>query len=450
MASDNVEARKISPAVKLNFALLIVLFVALLNAPSFLLANIFIAKNSVPLTTLAVIITLAAYIKITNIAKNRALKVIYKITQIKLQTLDSKNLISSICKKLQKGFKGKFAIILANQYNAASLDNPALSRFYDTKIKLSSSNSHRSIKILSGKVLYFYPLTISGENLGILLVEINIFDDFIFSFRKILPSISSQAAFILESFRTIILLNEIKMSEERERVRSLILSSISHDLKTPLSSIIESLSVHNELMRKNEISVADQQALIFAALSEAKRLNKFISEILEMTKIRSGFFVLKKQFLSARVLIEEVVQRLKSKLKDYELEIVLTEAIKINFDPVSFDQIIQNLMDNITKYSTRNSKITISEKLDEEGYKIFIQDEGGQIDPEKIDLIFNKFERLNQEKQVLGNGLGLSIAKALMEVNNSSICAKNVTNKKGIIFTLMFNDFQSENCDFSI
>ncbi len=376
-------------------------------------------------------------VKITNLAKDRALRAINKIIQIKLQALNLKNLTSLICQTLEKNLKGKFAIILTDQENTLIGGEARLGEFYDTKIKLTP-HPHRLIILKSGKVLYYYPLSITSSSIGVLLVEVGIFSGYFFGFKKVLPLIANHISFILESFRTLILLNNIKLSEEREKVRSLLLSSISHDLKTPLCSIINGLTVFKALMKKNEMSKEDQEDLIAASLEEATRLNKFICNILEMTRIESGAIALKKELINPSFAIKEVLGRLKYGLERYQLKILLNEKIKIDFDLISFEQIIQNLIDNIIKYSPKNTQISIYDKLEKNSYEIFIQDEGGGIDPDKLELMFNKFERLNHQTKPVGHGLGLTIVKALMEINGASIFAMNIKDRKGMVFVLKF------------
>jgi len=387
-------------------------------------------------------IAIAIYNRRIALAKDRALKSINKIIRLKLSAVTLEELISSICQKLNEDLGKKFAIILKEDLGVKNYGDEWLTKKYSKKIAQVLINPRRLFMMRGGKIVNFCPLEIDNKKIGIFLTEVNFSDDFLLSFRKILPSIVDQISFILDSFQTRALLNEIKINEEREQLRSLILSSISHDLKTPLSSIIGGLTIYNKLNDQDKLSKEDQHDLISTALDEAKRLNQFISDVLEMTKIKSGAIVLQKALFDPLDVIEKILNRFQLKLRGYEVDISLSRKVRIAFDPVSFEQIMQNLLDNSLKYSTRNTKITIYEEFDAEGfYNIFIQDEGNGVDPEKLDLIFNKFERFTTDK-VSGAGLGLSIVKALMEANNAKISAQNVEGKSGIIFNLQFRDFQ--------
>jgi len=388
------------------------------------------------------LVVIAIYVKRTIFAKERALKVMNKIVRMKFSDLCLKELVNLICQNLHDDLKKKFTIILSDDDGGVEIyGDLQLYQNYEQKIIEVLKDPRRFYIKKGGRVLHFYPLKISNKGSGIFLAEVSFYDDFILNFSQILPLVADQIFFILENFKTQTLLSEMKINKEREKLRALILSSISHDLKTPLSSIIGGLTIYNKLNTKDKLSKDDQHALISIALDEAKRLHQFISDILEMTKIKSGAITLHKQFFDPISVIKKVLHRFQLKLRDYEVDLSLKSKVHILFDPTSFEQIIQNLLDNSVKYSDRNTKITIREELDEKNlYRIFIQDEGNGIDPEKLDSIFDEFERFTDKGT--GNGLGLSIVKALTEANNAKISVKNVTEKKGIIFILQFHEFQ--------
>jgi K+-sensing histidine kinase KdpD len=372
------------------------------------------------------------------IGKDRALKVINEITQANLLALTIEDLSRMICQKLHQELKGNFAIILSDNGKLSYYGEAQSERLHNVRVKSVLKSGQQLTVMGLQKISHFHPLHVSGKCVGVLFTEIGIWNNFILSFHQILPVIAAQIYLILENFKTRTLLDEIKINEEREKLRSLILSSISHDLKTPLSSIIGGLSVYEKMNSRDKV------AMVTTALEEAIRLNQFISDVLEMTKIKSGSLTLQKQFLNPRAIIERTLQRFEANLKDYRLAMLLSGKISVNFDPISFEQIIQNLVDNIFKYSAKNSRILIYEEaISNDCYKIFFQDEGKGVAPENLDLIFNKFERLtSQGAAIYSSGLGLSIVKALMEINSASISAENVKDNKGIIFILRFHDFQ--------
>ena len=201
------------------------------------------------------------------------------------------------------------------------------------------------------------------------------------------------------------------------------------------------MSVFRALSNQNKLNKENTEILITTALEESERLHSFISDVLEMTRIESGAIKLDKKPLNPFLIVAKILARFEKQLQEYQMEIALDQKIKINFDQIALEQIIQNLVDNTIKYSSKNTKIIICDEISSDNYRIFIKDEGSGIDPTKLDLIFNKFERFSLEDKVLGSGLGLAIVKALMEINNAAIVAKNSDEAKGAVFILEFSEY---------
>ncbi|MCE3255768.1 MAG: sensor protein KdpD [Rickettsiaceae bacterium] len=404
--------------------------------------QISLAANFLLLTAIFLLLMLMIHInnkyKTESLAKEHSLKAIDQITFLKLSASNIEDLVDLVCKKLEENLGGKFWLFLAGKNQQLNCEEP-----YILKAKEVLINSRNQLVRKRRKIIYFQKVAIGEKKFGVLIAEVKPQNDFIY-LRKILPD---QIAVIISNFEMRTKLNEARVNQEREKLRSLILSSISHDLKTPLSSIIGSLNIFKDLSNRNKLDKESKETLITTAIEEAERLKSFIDDVLEMTRIESGAIKLQKQFLSSSIIVERTLKRFEEKLKDYEVEISLDKKIKINFDQTSCEQIIQNLVDNTIKYSPKNTKINIWDSLENETYSIFIKDEGKGIHPEKLNMIFNKFERFAMEDKVVGSGLGLSIVKALMEANNAAIHAKNSECGKGAIFVLEFRDFKNESTE---
>lgn len=373
---------------------------------------------------------------VENSTRDKALKVLNKISRAKFSAVNAKDLVAMTCQKLEEDFEGKFWIVFKDGESGSIADVS-----YNDKIREVLQKMLPDVIYESKKTIYFKPMTVVNRDIGTLVVEVNSKGRQTSSLGKVLPILADQISIIIDNFETHTRLREARVNEEREKLRSLILSSISHDLKTPLFSIIGSLNIFKTLSKKNKLNKENQATLINTALEEAERLNNFISDVLEMTRIESGAIKLHKKLLSPSLIILKTLERFDEELKKYQLEIFLNKKVKINFDQLSFEQIIQNLIDNTIKYSPEDTMITISDELSEGVYRIFIKDEGRGIDPTKLDSIFNKFERFNSEDKVMGSGLGLSIVKALVEANNAKITAMNSDGEKGAVFILEFKDF---------
>lgn len=381
--------------------------------------------------------------RVGNITKDIALKVLNKINQGKLLATSQEELANVICKKLHEDLHARFTIALSENNKKISYHgDKQLALEHAKRIDAAFSKMVPQSVYDRNKAVYLQPLTTAEKNIGILLAESSFHDNIVYNLEKILPVLSDQISINLNNLMIKNLLDESKANAERERLRSLILSSISHDLKTPLFSIIGSLNIFTKLSSQNKLTKKNQKTLIVTALNEAERLNEFISDVLEMTRIESGAIKIHKQFISPSLVIEKTLQRFQTKLRYYHVHNDLNKNIKINFDPISIEQVMQNLIENTIKYSAKNTNISIYDEVEENNYKLFIKDEGIGIATEKLELIFNKFERFAMQDKISGSGLGLSIVKSLMEINNAKISATSAQDQKGTIFILEFSEFK--------
>ena len=193
--------------------------------------------------------TILSFNALENLTKDKALETINKITRIKSSIFDTKDLITSICKQLEEDFSGKFWIVFKEIESASRPDD-----IYNEKIKQVLSTMLPSVIYQTDKSIYFEPMSVANRAIGILVAEVNTCGQHALSLGRVLPVLSDQISIIIDNNETHIKLRTVIVNEEREKLRSLILSSISHDLKTPLVSIIGSLNIYNSLSEKNKLS----------------------------------------------------------------------------------------------------------------------------------------------------------------------------------------------------
>lgn len=285
----------------------------------------------------------------------------------------------------------------------------------------------------------FEPLVTPNGEIGVLGIKIPHHIRLDASFGRLLTALADQAASILERIELTRLMGETKISEEREKLRSTLLSSVSHDLKTPLASIIGSLSVYQRMKKAGRLSEKNSLELTETALEEAQRLDSFISNILDMTRIESDAIVFKYDWVDPVVAVKRVGKRLRQRLKNHSLKISEPkEALEIKCDAIMTEQILQNIIDNATKYAPNSTNIDVSFKKKKGGMAYIIRDHGAGIPDEKLEAIFDKYERLKQtDRQVAGTGLGLAISKAVIEKQEGCISVRN-HEEGGSEFTLWF------------
>lgn len=280
----------------------------------------------------------------------------------------------------------------------------------------------------------FEPLVTANDEIGVLGMRITPRTDMDMELGRLLSGIADQAALILERLKMEQVAEERLLQAEREKLRAMLLSSVSHDLKTPLASVIGSLSVYRS-MRIN-LSEEHRETLISTALDEAQRLDSFITNILDMTRLESGKIEMKEEWMNPRRLVNEVCRRLHERLRRHEV-VCHGEDMDVAMDVMMTGQVLQNLLDNAVKYTPPGTRIEISWALDDEGFQLRVRDHGAGIPEDHLEKVFDKYARLKrQDSQVAGTGLGLAVARAVIRAQGGEIVASNHA-EGGAIFTLV-------------
>jgi two-component system sensor histidine kinase KdpD len=209
---------------------------------------------------------------------------------------------------------------------------------------------------------------------------------------------------------------------ESERLRNTVLSTISHDLNTPLTTIVAAAD-----LLKQQTSVEDKRYEYVKLLFEQSvRMKNLVINLLDMAKLQSGKVKLNKQWQLLEEVVGTSLRAMKEPLSTRQVDIDLPSNLPlIEFDAVLIDRVLCNLLDNAAKYTPAGSKITISAELKQNDVWVSVKDEGPGL-PENIkDQLFDKFTRGEKESSTAGVGLGLSICKAIIEAHDGKIWANN-------------------------
>jgi K+-sensing histidine kinase KdpD len=215
------------------------------------------------------------------------------------------------------------------------------------------------------------------------------------------------------------------LNSEKEQLRSVILSSISHDLKTPLTTIIGSCTALEEL---ENLSNKNRMILIHAIHEASDQLNQFISNILDSSRLATENILQQTSIVYLDDVINVILNRSKKTIRLFDVSVTVTNAEEaaIYGDFTLIQQVFYNIIENATKYIPIGGKISIfvTNIMDKVYVRIF--DNGPGIIESKRKLIFDKFYRLQQsDQQKAGTGLGLSICKQIIEAYNGRIWASD-------------------------
>jgi K+-sensing histidine kinase KdpD len=224
---------------------------------------------------------------------------------------------------------------------------------------------------------------------------------------------------------------------ETERLRAALLTSISHDLRTPLASIIGAASSLKS--QRDILDAPAERVLIDTIVDEAERLNRFISNLLDMTRLESGAIKAKLETVDVSDVVGSALRRAGPVLESHPLEIdIAADLPALNLDPVLFEQVLFNLLDNAAKYSKAGTRIAMGAYQTDNKIAIAIADEGDGIAQGDLENIFGKFYRVQvADRQRAGTGLGLAICRGFVESMGGTIAAANRSDRKGAIFTII-------------
>ena len=240
---------------------------------------------------------------------------------------------------------------------------------------------------------------------------------------------------LLEAFAglTAMAINRVKLSEqarraqtliESERLRTALFNSLSHDLRTPLASIIG--AVTGLLEGDNIFTPASRRDLLLTIQQGAARMHRFVNNLLDMARLESGMLKLKKEWCDIQDIIGVVINRLDDSARSRTIKTELEHDLPlVKGDFALLEQVLINLLDNALKYSEAETEIIISAGKADKMIKISVADSGSSIPEEDLPKIFDKFYRLRSRLQVSGTGLGLSICKGIIEAHGGEIWAEN-------------------------
>jgi two-component system sensor histidine kinase KdpD len=232
---------------------------------------------------------------------------------------------------------------------------------------------------------------------------------------------------------------EMELAKKTQALQAALLSSISHDLRTPLVSITGALSTLSQDFEA--VDAVDRKELLLAAYEDSLHLNEIVGNLLDMTRVESGNLRLNIKQCDLRDLIGVSLKSLKDKLEDRAITVDLPgEIFELPVDFALLTRVFINLLDNAAKYSPAGSGISIkAEALGDEAL-IQVKDSGFGIPEQDLEHIFDKFFRAQKPRQVSGTGLGLSICRGIVEAHGGKIWAQNDPDRGAVFFIrLPFN-----------
>jgi two-component system, OmpR family, sensor histidine kinase KdpD len=359
---------------------------------------------------------------------------LYAVSRNLAVTIEADAIIHTIISGAEETFGHEVAIFLPDAQNKATLkpfiENKNL-HIDDNDIAAAVwSFQHQKIvgqgtDTLPNAKARYLPLSTARGAAGVMALWISDTKSQLTSEQvKLLEAYADLAALAVERIQLAEEARKVQILEATERLQTALLNSISHDLRTPLVSIIGVLSSLQE-----EGMVLDDAAkknLIQVASEEAERLNHLITNLLDMSRIEAGAIRIFKQPSDMQEIIGAALEQLggrsiTSSIKtDIPVELPL---VSVDFGLLA--HVMVNVLDNALKYSPQESPIEIRARQVGQQIEIEVADRGIGIPPEDLVRVFDKFYRVQRADNVAGTGLGLSICKGIVEAHGGHISAEN-------------------------
>jgi len=254
--------------------------------------------------------------------------------------------------------------------------------------------------------------------------------------RRLLDALMDQGALAIERVLLVEDMDRVKRTVESDRLRSALLTSISHDLKTPLASVLGAASTIRDLDRG--LTDVQKRDLLATVIDESERLNRFIANLLDMTKLESGAVVPNTAPHDVSEIVGSALRRAGKILAHHGVSLDLASDLPmLELDAVLFEQVLFNLLDNAAKYAPDDTTISIRSFGDNDQVTLQIIDEGAGIPAAELEHVFDKFYRAQKGDRVRpGTGLGLAISRGFVEAMHGTISADNRTDRTGAVLTI--------------
>jgi two-component system sensor histidine kinase KdpD len=254
--------------------------------------------------------------------------------------------------------------------------------------------------------------------------------------ERLLRAFGSEAALALERAQLAQSETRARVLEQSDAMKSALLSSVSHELRSPLATILA--SVTSLASPEIEWDPAARLELLATIEEEADALNFLVGNLLDMSRIESGSLAPQRRSNALGEIVAAALSRMKRSLSDHQVALGIPPDLPAaDVDYFQIEQVFANLVSNSAKYSPPGTTIRISAGVeDQQWLRVQVENQGQPVVEDHLDRIFDKFHRIYPDERITGTGLGLSICKGIVEAHGGRIWASNLPGGVAFLFTL--------------
>lgn len=272
-------------------------------------------------------------------------------------------------------------------------------------------------------LFYFYPLQMEGR--AYIIIGMQYVDNgmSIPEKKKFSELLIQQASLAMARIKLSLELEQERVEKEQELLRSALLSSVSHDLKTPLSAMIGATTSLIELDKS--LDSAQKRELLESILDESQRLDHYIQNLLDMTRLGHGELSLNRDWVSLEDILNVTMKRIKLLHDDNRIDIHTDQDLPLlSVHPALIEQALFNILDNAIKFSPEDSIVDVRAVFssDENTIHIFVTDHGPGIPENEKEKVFDMFHTIRRgDRHAAGTGLGLTISRGIINAHGGDI-----------------------------
>jgi two-component system, OmpR family, sensor histidine kinase KdpD len=356
---------------------------------------------------------------------------LYELAKALAGALSQTQVLEAVASFLRENLRAETLLLLPDAQNNRlhSISAPAstISPAAETSVQsvYDSGEIIEAADISAGKgVSLLLPLRGSTRMRGVLVVTVN--DDereLLQQQRSLLIAVASLMAIAIERLHFVEVAQNSQLQVTSERLRTSILSALSHDVRTPLT-VMYGLS--DTLARSKPPLPASAQETVLTIREQALRLNNMVGNLLDMARLQAGQVRLRKEWQPLEEVIGASIKMLGTGLQGHAVKVSLPADLPmLEFDAVLMERVFCNLLENAAKYSPDAADINVSAQVIDAMIEITVCNTGAGFPPDSLARIFELFERGSVESAVHGFGIGLAICRAIVEAHGGSIRAFN-------------------------
>jgi two-component system sensor histidine kinase KdpD len=247
-----------------------------------------------------------------------------------------------------------------------------------------------------------------------------------------LDAVAGVVAIAIERAQFLAERDAAELVRQKSDLAGTLLASLSHDLRTPLTAI--RVAVEN---LRGDLSASDRRAQAGAAIAELDRLTRLFQDILDMARIDAAAIVVDRQWVAAADVVDAAVAYVRPALEGHALRVDADTDKEVQIDPKLTSVALSHLLENAAQYSLPTREIVVHARVEGEGLRIWVTDQGPGLDPAELDHLFERFYRGRAARQMtFGTGMGLSITRGLLAAAGGRVWAENVPGA-GARFTIV-------------